>query len=133
MDFGALTFRADGRILLESGDTPHAIRGMESLLQSVIVEMMSDALCETGGGSGFVSALHETPLGSAVTEIGSILKSRLHRVQENIFDYQKDADLSDDERLSSLRLLDVGEGSGGWEADVELVSVGKEIRRQRFS
>lgn len=130
MDFGAVTFEEDNKITLRSGDSPRSLKGMEALMQEVIIELFSDP-AGTGGGSGFASSLQGTPLGSP--DINSVLSSRMRAAQENIFGYQKDARLSDDRRLRSLALLDVREGGEGWEADISVENVSGEVRTQGLS
>lgn len=127
MDFGAISPREDGTVLLESGRSPKFLKGLDLLLQTVVIEICSDPL-PNRGGSGFVSSLHEIPLGAQ--EGRSIASSRLRRAEEDILRFQRDASLADDERLQSLELIDFREGTDGWEADLRMVAVsGAEIQR----
>jgi hypothetical protein len=125
MDFGAVTFEEDNKITLQSGDSPRSLRGMDALIQEVIIELFSDPV-GTGGGSGFVTALQGTPLGSS--DIGSSLNARIRTAQENIFGYQKEARLSDDRRLRSLTILAIRENQNpGWEVDIRIENVSGEV------
>jgi hypothetical protein len=125
MDFGAVTFEEDNKITLQSGDSPRSLRGMDALIQEVIIELFSDPV-GTGGGSGFVAALQGTPLGSS--DIGSSLNARIRTAQENIFGYQKEARLSDDRRLRSLTILAIRENQNpGWEVDIRIENVSGEV------
>ena len=129
MDFGAITFNQDNSITLESGSNPRQISGMDALMQTVIIELLSDPAI-TGGGSGFITALQSARLGSS--EIKAALRSRIRTAQENIFSYQQDSNPSDDEKLKRLDLVDVqvNDEGDGWEAGIIVENVSGEVQTQ---
>ena len=125
MDYGVVR-NEQGALLLESGNSPVMIRGMDALIQTVLIELCSKPL-PSQGGSGFASGLFEEPLGS--TDVERILAARLRNARQNILAYQRDASLSSDEQLADLRLLSVRDGSSR-EADISITSVsGLEVVR----
>lgn len=125
MDYGVVR-NEQGALLLESGNSPVMIRGMDALIQTVLIELCSKPL-PSQGGSGFASGLFEEPLGS--TDVERILAARLRNARQNILAYQRDASLSSDEQLADLRLLAVRDGSAR-EADISITSVsGLEVVR----
>jgi len=125
MDYGVVR-NEQGALLLESGNSPVMVRGMDALIQTVLIELCSKPL-PSQGGSGFASGLFEEPLGS--TDVERILAARLRNARQNILAYQRDASLSSDEQLADLRLLSVRDGSSR-EADISITSVsGLEVVR----
>lgn len=132
MDFGAFTFQDDNAILLESGDTPNLIRGLELLMQSVLIEILSSPGI-LGGGSGFQDGLQNLSVGD--DEATSLARRRLQVAKRNILSAQKDADLADSERLEELQLLDLrpNYSSPGWEADILVRNVEGNVRTQTVS
>lgn len=120
MDYGAVSIQEDGAVLLRSGDSPRMLQGLDLLLQRVVMELCSDP-SRSMGGSGFVSALREIPLGDSSAD--QTLNERLQRAEQNILTGQQDSALEDDERLRSLSLLAVREGNDGREADIFLEAV----------
>jgi len=125
MDYGVVR-NEQGALLLESGNSPVMVRGMDALIQTVLIELCSKPL-PSQGGSGFASGLFEEPLGS--TDVERILAARLRNARQNILAYQRDASLSSDEQLADLRLLAVRDGSAR-EADISITSVsGLEVVR----
>jgi len=125
VDYGVVR-NEQGALLLESGNSPVMIRGMDALIQTVLIELCSKPL-PSQGGSGFASGLFEEPLGS--TDVERILAARLRNARQNILAYQRDASLSSDEQLADLRLLSVRDGSSR-EADISITSVsGLEVVR----
>jgi hypothetical protein len=125
MDYGVVR-NEQGALLLESGNSPVMVRGMDALIQTVLIELCSKPL-PSQGGSGFASGLFEEPLGS--TDVERILAARLRNARQNILAYQRDASLSSDEQLADLRLLAVRDGSSR-EADISITSVsGLEVVR----
>jgi hypothetical protein len=125
VDYGVVR-NEQGALLLESGNSPVMIRGMDALIQTVLIELCSKPL-PSQGGSGFASGLFEEPLGS--TDVERILAARLRNARQNILAYQRDASLSSDEQLADLRLLAVRDGSSR-EADISITSVsGLEVVR----
>lgn len=130
MDFGVTFPQADGTILLESGDSQRMIQGSDLLLQTVVIEICSDPL-PNRGGSGFVTALKTMPLGAS--EARTILSSRLRLAEEDILKSQRDANLTDEERLQSLDIIDLREGSDGWEADLAMMAVSGTVLQRTFA
>jgi hypothetical protein len=125
VDYGVVR-NEQGALLLESGNSPVMVRGMDALIQTVLIELCSKPL-PSQGGSGFASGLFEEPLGS--TDVERILAARLRNARQNILAYQRDASLSSDEQLADLRLLAVRDGSSR-EADISITSVsGLEVVR----
>jgi len=125
VDYGVVR-NEQGALLLESGNSPVMVRGMDALIQTVLIELCSKPL-PSQGGSGFASGLFEEPLGS--TDVERILAARLRNARQNILAYQRDASLSSDEQLADLRLLSVRDGSSR-EADISITSVsGLEVVR----
>lgn len=121
MDYGVVR-NEQGSFLLESGNSPAMIRGMDALIQTVLIELCSKPLPPLGG-SGFVSGLFEEPMGSSDAE--RILAARLRNARHNLLAYQQDASLPADEQLADLRLLEVRDGDVR-EADILIVNVAGE-------
>jgi hypothetical protein len=132
VDYGAFIFESDNDILLKSGDSPRLVRGMEALMQTVLIEVLSEPGI-LGGGSSFQAALQSLSVGDE--EATSVARRRLQVAKNNILSAQKDTDLPDDERLEELSLLDLRPdySSPGWEADILVRNVAGNIRTQTIS
>lgn len=96
---------------------------MAQLLQTVVIELVSDPLPALGRGSGFVSALRR----SLVDERGSVAAATaraLDMAKAHILEAQSnDQGLSDSERLLDLRMKRLYSDGVQWYADLNLRSV----------
>lgn len=129
MDYGVITPQQDGSVLLESGDSPRLLKGLDMLVMILVIELCSDPSDE--GGSGFAAGLKEMPLGDK--DAYGILGDRLNLARDHIIGLQRDEKLADDERLSDLELVALREGTDGWEADIRLTAVSGESLVRSFS
>ena len=120
-----MTVEEDGLTLLSSGVTPRMVRGLDSLFQSVVMELSSSPVVGSGG-SGFFQALFDTPPSDSDT---SRIYEAFRRARANMFSYQGERnDLSPDETLRELSLLELRpfEASATWETDILLVNAENE-------
>ena len=122
MDYGVVR-NTDGTLILSSGNSPQMVRGMDALVQTVLIELCSKPL-PPQGGSGFVAGMLESTVGD--TEAAQDMSLRLRNAKQNILAYQRDANLPQDERLSDLRLLSVRPQGMGWAVDIRVTNVSGE-------
>ena len=127
MDYGVVLVDDQGSVSTESGDSPRFVKGIDSLFQAVVVELLSDHV-PGRGGSGFARALTKT-MESNPNSV-SIFDQRLRLARENILAAQQDALLPLDEQLDSLDLLSANWNGEGWGVEVLLINrEGESIRR----
>lgn len=123
MDLGAIVRDPDdGLITFTFGPSPRKLSGMAQLLQTLVIELMSDPLPSLGRGSGFVSALR----GAFVDDEGTVAANAsrgLDTAKAHILQFQADdTTLRDSERLLDVRLRRIY-FANKWFADLELKSV----------
>ena len=127
MDYGVVLVDDRGAVSLESGDSPRFVKGLDSLFQQVVMELLSDYV-PGRGGSGFARAL-TTTLPSDPNAV-ALFDQRLRLAKEAVLASQQDFLLPLDEQLESLDLLNAVYGDEGWEAEVLLVNrEGDSLRR----
>jgi len=123
MDLGAIVRDPeDGLITFTFGPSPRKLSGMAQLLQTLVIELMSDPLPSLGRGSGFVSVLR-----SAIVDDESPVSANASRAidtaKAHILQYQADdPSLRDSERLLDVRMRRLYYANK-WFADLELKSV----------
>jgi hypothetical protein len=115
----AVVLNEGGVIRLSSGNSPQMVRGLNALVQAVVMELCSKPLSPQGG-SGFVATLFSDSAGSSEAE--RMMATRLFNARQNILAYQRDADLPADERLADLSLLVVRVVDSGWEVDIRVAN-----------
>ena len=123
MDLGAIVRDPDdGLITFTFGPSPRKLSGMAQLLQTLVIELMSDPLPSLGRGSGFVSALRSAFVddeGTVAANASRALDSAKAHVLQSQAD---DTTLRDSERLLDVRLRRIY-FANKWFADLELKSV----------
>lgn len=132
MDYGVVVVEADGYTRLGSGTTPRMVRGLDSLYQTVVMELASSAVAGSGG-SGFFDALFDTPPEDKDT---SRIHEAFRRARANLFAYQSTrSGLSPSETLRDLTLLELRPvpSLATWEADIQLVNAENETFVRTFS
>lgn len=124
MDFGAIVRDPkDGTITFTSGKAPRRLVGMGQLLQTLVIELMSDPQPFIGRGSGFVRVLRASP-GEDVAVVTSNASRALTTAKNHIFGYQSnDPGLLDSERLQDAKLRNLTTDGQRWFADIEMKSV----------
>lgn len=130
MDYGVVLVDESGAVSLESGDSPRFVKGLDSLFQSVVMELLADYV-PGRGGSGFARALATTA--EADQNAVAVFDQRLRLAKESVLFAQQDAALPLDEQLESLDLLRAVFGDDGWEVEVLLINrEGESISRVFF-
>lgn len=124
MDLGVIVRDpAEGLITFALGPSPRKLSGVAQLLQTVVVELVSDPLPVLGRGSGFVSALRSSP----VDDRGSVAAAAaraLDTAKAHILEYQaNDRGLTDSERLLDLRMKRLYTDGVRWFAELNLKAV----------
>lgn len=126
MDLGAIVRNPeDGLITFTFGPSPRKLSGMAQLLQTLVIELMTDPLPSLGRGSGFVSTIRGALLGDETTVAANAGRA-LDAAKAHVLQYQADdISLRDSERLLDVRLrrLYWSGSDGKWFADLELKSV----------
>ncbi len=110
-----------GVLSFELGQDARLTRGLDFLVQMVLIELHSEPL-PFGGGSGFVQAMRETFI-----EKDEIGRRRLNVAfgiaKANIRRYQNlDPLLEPDDRLRDMRILRTVKAQLGWEVDILIES-----------
>lgn len=123
MDLGAIVRNPDdGLITFTFGPSPRKLSGMAQLLQTLVIELMSDPLPSLGRGSGFVSVLRD----SFVDDEGAVSANAsraLDTAKGHILQFQSDdVSLRDSERLLDVRMRRIY-WADKWFVDLELKSV----------
>jgi hypothetical protein len=124
MDLGAIVRNPDdGLITFTFGPSPRKLSGMAQLLQTLVIELMSDPLPSLGRGSGFVSVLR-----NALIDDEGVVSANANRALDtakaHVLQYQSDdTTLRDSERLLDVRLRRIYWADNKWFTDLELKSV----------
>jgi hypothetical protein len=123
MDLGAIVRDPDdGLITFTFGPSPRKLSGMAQLLQTLVIELMSDPLPSLGRGSGFVSSLRAAFAGDEGTVAANASRA-LDTAKAHILQFQSDdVSLRDSERLLDVRVRRIY-WANKWFADLELKSV----------
>ena len=123
MDLGAIVRDPDdGLITFTFGPSPRKLSGMAQLLQTLVIELMSDPLPSLGRGSGFVSALRNSIVDDEGT-VSANASRALDAAKGHILQSQADdTSLKDSERLLNVRMRRLYYANK-WFADLELQSV----------
>lgn len=123
MDLGAIVRDPDdGLITFTFGPSPRKLSGMAQLLQTLVIELMSDPLPSLGRGSGFVSALRSAIADDEGTVAANASRG-LDTAKAHILQFQADdTTLRDSERLLDVRMRRIY-FANKWFADLELKSV----------
>lgn len=122
MDYGIFTVADSGEITLGSGDTPKRVSGLSSLVQEVLIELLSDPMPERSRGAGLASIMLEAvPSEDAV--VASNIASAVRAGQAHVFANQQLADnLTANDRLQSLTLVRAQRTQTGWDVTVEVTN-----------
>jgi hypothetical protein len=123
MDLGAIVRNPDdGLITFTFGPSPRKLSGMAQLLQTLVIELMSDPLPSLARGSGFVSVLRDSIVDDEGT-VSANASRALDTAKAHILQYQaEDTTLRDSERLLDVRMRRIYY-AGKWFAELELKSV----------
>jgi len=123
MDLGAIVRDPDdGLITFTFGPSPRKLSGMAQLLQTLVIELMSDPLPSLGRGSGFVSALRNAVVDDEGTVAANASRA-LDTAKGHILQFQADdVSLKDSERLLDVRMRNIY-WANKWFVDLELKSV----------
>ncbi len=123
MDLGAIVRDPDdGLITFTFGPSPRKLSGMAQLLQTLVIELMSDPFPSLGRGSGFVSALRTAIVGDEGTVTANASRA-LDTAKGHILTFQADdPTLRDSERLLDVRMRRLYYANK-WFADLELKSI----------
>ena len=130
MDYGVVLVDDQGAVSVESGDSPRLVKGLNSLFQSVVIELLSDHV-PGRGGSGFARALTETR--ESNSNAISVFDQRLRLARENVLTAQQDALLPLDEQLETLDLLSANWNGEGWDVEILLVNRSGDSIQRVFS
>lgn len=124
MDLGVIVRRPEDAVIeFTLGASPRQLSGTAQLLQSVVIELMSDPLPALGRGSGFVSALRGHPTDDRST-VQALAARALDTAKTHILQYQaNDRGLRDSERLLDIALRRLYSDGLRWYADLLLRSV----------
>jgi len=123
MDLGAIVRDPDdGLITFTFGPSPRKLSGMAQLLQTLVIELMSDPFPSLGRGSGFVSALRDALVGDEGVVAANASRA-LDLAKSHVLQFQADdPTLRDSERLLDVRVRRIY-FANKWFAELELKSV----------
>ena len=131
MDLGLLTFNDDGSISFALGDTPRRVTGLESLIQQVLIELLSDPF--RGRGSGLAYIVNNAMPGQDSLTKTQIIES-VRMAETHIQAFQRNRNILPDELLQSLKATRVETSDGlEWAIDLSITNVSGDTTVQSLS
>lgn len=123
MDYQILSYDNSGSISLSSGDNPERVQGLASLVQEVLIELLSDFDPRTGRGSNLMSDINNVgiidPDQFKVIAANAINSTKSH-VQRN---QSRSSSLSEYDRLADLQYISASVAGSSFSVAFRLVNV----------
>lgn len=111
------------------GSSPAKVSGVESLVQQVIVELLSDYSPILGRGAGLETLVSGSSPQEAQSTRGNIISAIASAKAHILLNQQGGASLTPQERLQDLRPIDVSSRDGlSWNIEIEVINVAGESR-----
>lgn len=97
------------------------VTGIVKLVQSFIVDLLSETNFYTEKGAGLLRSLSEVQLGED-TIARSVTMTAVMAVKQRLIGMQREVPIPADERLADVKLLSVTATDNGWHISLEIIN-----------